>query len=96
MAIEKEKLIDMYRTMVRIRTFEERITKEFKEGRVPGFLHVYSGEEAVAVGACANLRPDDYITSTHRGHGHIIAKGGKTDRMAAELYGKETGYNKGK
>lgn len=96
MAIEKEKLIDMYRTMVRIRTFEERITKEFREGRVPGFLHIYSGEEAVAVGTCAHLGPDDYITSTHRGHGHVIAKGCKLDKMAAELYGKVTGYNKGK
>ena len=96
MAIAKEKLIDMYRTMVRIRTFEERVFKEFTAGNIPGFVHLYSGEEAVATGACANLRPDDYITSTHRGHGHLIAKGGKTDKMMAELYGKKTGYNKGK
>jgi len=96
MAIEKEKLIDMYRVMVRIRTFEERVFKEFTAGHIPGFVHLYSGEEAVATGACANLRPDDYITSTHRGHGHLIAKGGKTDRMMAELFGKKTGYNKGK
>jgi len=96
MAIEKEKLIDMYRVMVRIRAFEERVSQEFAAGNIPGFLHLYTGEEAVAVGTCANLRPDDYITSTHRGHGHVIAKGGKTDRMMAELYGKETGYNKGK
>jgi len=96
MPIEKEKLIDMYRTMVRIRTFEERVSKEFAVGSIPGFVHLYIGEEATATGACANLRPDDYITSTHRGHGHLIAKGGKTDRMMAELYGKRTGYNKGK
>ena len=96
MSIEKEKLIDMYKTMVRIRTFEEMVLKQFKAGNIPGFVHVYTGEEAVATGACANLRPDDYITSTHRGHGHLIAKGGKTDRMMAELYGKKTGYNKGK
>ena len=96
MAIEKGKLMDMYKTMVRIRTFEERVFKEFTAGNIPGFVHLYSGEEAVATGACANLRPDDYITSTHRGHGHLIAKGGKTDRMMAELYGKKTGYNKGK
>jgi pyruvate dehydrogenase E1 component alpha subunit len=96
MAIENEKLIDMYRVMVRIRTFEERVVKEFAAGHIPGFVHVYSGEEAVATGACANLRTDDYITSTHRGHGHLIAKGGRTDRMMAELYGKKTGYNKGK
>jgi pyruvate dehydrogenase E1 component alpha subunit len=95
-AIEKEKLIDMYRVMVRIRTFEERVFKEFAAGHIPGFVHLYSGEEAIATGACANLRTEDYITSTHRGHGHLIAKGGKTDRMMAELYGKKTGYNKGK
>jgi len=96
MKIGKEKLTDMYRAMVRIRLFEERVVKEFAAGHIPGFVHVYSGEEAVAVGACANLTDDDYITSTHRGHGHVIAKGGKTDRMMAELYGKKTGYNKGK
>jgi len=96
MAIAKEKLIDMYRVMVRIRAFEERAHKEFAAGQIPGFVHLYAGEEATATGACANLKPDDYITSTHRGHGHLIAKGGKTDRMIAELYGKKTGYNKGK
>jgi pyruvate dehydrogenase E1 component alpha subunit len=96
MAIKKEKLIEMYRVMVRIRTFEERVVKEFAAGKIPGAAHLYAGEEAVATGACANLRPDDYITSTHRGHGHLIAKGGKTEQMMAELYGKKTGYNKGK
>jgi len=96
MPIGKEKLIDMYRVMVRIRVFENRVCKEFAAGNIPGFVHLYAGEEAIAAGACANLRPDDYITSTHRGHGHVIAKGGKTDRMMAELYGKKTGYNKGK
>jgi pyruvate dehydrogenase E1 component alpha subunit len=96
MAIKKEKLIEMYRVMVRIRTFEERVVKEFAAGNIPGAAHLYAGEEAVATGACANLLLDDYITSTHRGHGHLIAKGGKTDRMMAELYGKKTGYNKGK
>jgi len=95
-AIEKEKLIDMYRVMVRIRVFEDRVYKEFATGNIPGFVHLYAGEEAIATGACATLRIDDYITSTHRGHGHVIAKGGKTDRMMAELYGKKTGYNKGK
>ena len=96
MAIEKEKLIDMYRVMVRIRAFEERAYKDFTGGRIPGVLHLYTGEEAVATGACANLRPDDYITSTHRGHGHVISKGAKTDRMMAELHGKKTGYCKGR
>jgi len=96
MPVEKEKLIGMHRTMVRIRTFEERVSKEFAAGNIPGSVHIYTGEEALATGVCANLRPDDYITSTHRGHGHLIAKGGKTDRMMAELYGRETGYCKGK
>jgi pyruvate dehydrogenase E1 component alpha subunit len=96
MAIGKEKLVDMYRVMVRIRTFEDRVYKEFAAGHIGGFVHLYSGEEAIATGACANLRTDDYITSTHRGHGHVIAKGGKTNLMMAELYGKKTGYNKGK
>ena len=96
MDLGKEKLIDMYRNMVRIRVFEERVAKEFASGKIPGFVHLYNGEEASAVGACSPLRPDDYMTSTHRGHGHLIAKGGKTDRMMAELFGKKTGYNKGK
>ena len=94
--IKKEKLIDMYRVMVRIRIFEERVFKEYTAGNTPGNAHLYVGEEAVATGACANLRPDDYITSTHRGHGHLIAKGGETSRMFAEIYGKQTGYCKGK
>ncbi len=96
MEMSKEKMVEMYRKMVRIRTFEERVYKEFAAGKIPGFVHLYSGEEASAVGACSNLRPDDYITSNHRGHGHLIAKGGKTDRMMAELFGKKSGYNKGK
>jgi TPP-dependent pyruvate/acetoin dehydrogenase alpha subunit len=96
MNIDKEKLIAMYRLMVRIRAFEERVAKEFAAGNIPGFMHLYVGQEAVAIGACSNLREDDYITSTHRGHGHLIAKGGKTDCMMAELYGKKTGYNRGK
>ncbi len=96
MAIEKENLIDMFKTMVRIRAFEERVSKEFAAGKIPGFLHVYIGEEATATGACFTLGADDYITSTHRGHGHLIAKGGRTDLMMAELYGKKTGYCKGK
>lgn len=96
MDIEKSKLVDMYRTMVRIRRFEEKLSKEFAAGRIPGTVHLYIGEEAVATGACACLRPDDFITGTHRGHGHVIAKGGRTDRMMAEIYGKATGYCKGK
>ena len=92
----KDRLIDMYRTMLRIRAFEERVSKEFAAGRIPGFVHVCIGQEASATGTCANLRSDDYITATHRGHGQIIAKGAWTDRMMAELYGKKTGYCRGK
>jgi TPP-dependent pyruvate/acetoin dehydrogenase alpha subunit len=96
MHIDEKKLRDMYRKMVRIRKFEQRVQKEFAEGKIPGFVHLYAGEEAIAVGACANLGPEDYITSTHRGHGHLIAKGGKLNMMMAELFGKKAGYNKGK
>jgi len=96
MAIPNSELIDMYRTMVRIRAFEQRMIREYEAGHFPGWLHSYIGQEAIAVGACAHLRPDDYITSTHRGHGHLIAKGGSVDRMVAELYGKSTGCNRGK
>ncbi len=96
LAIGKEKLIDMYKTLVRIRTFEERVAKEYAAGKIQGIVHLYLGEEAIATGSCANLRSDDYIVSTHRGHGHLIAKGGKTDKMMAEIFGKKTGYCKGK
>jgi len=94
--VGKEKLVKMFETMVRIRTFEERVSREFAAGNIPGIVHLYLGEEAVATGACASLNPDDYITSTHRGHGHLIAKGGETRFMMAELYGKKTGYCQGK
>jgi len=92
----KDLLLEMYEKMVRIRHFEENAIKLFNQGLVRGPMHVYTGEEAVAVGACANLNDDDYITSTHRGHGHCIAKGVKVEKMAAELVGKATGYCKGK
>jgi pyruvate dehydrogenase E1 component alpha subunit len=93
---DREKLVWMYRKMVEIRTFESKVTELFAAGKIPGFVHLYIGEEAVAVGACANLKDSDFITSTHRGHGHCIAKGGKMDLMMAELFAKETGYCKGK
>lgn len=96
MEIEKEKLLWMYKTMVRIRVFEERIGDEFAAGKIPGFVHLSSGEEANPVGVCANLRTEDYITSNHRGHGHLIAKGLPLDIMTAEIFGKATGVNKGK
>ncbi|AOY78295.1 thiamine pyrophosphate-dependent dehydrogenase E1 component subunit alpha [Clostridium formicaceticum] len=82
--------------MLKIRKFEEKAMKLFAEGEIPGFVHLYIGEEAVATGVCANLTEADYITSTHRGHGHILAKGGDLKEMMAELYGKATGYCKGK
>lgn len=94
--VKKETLIDMYRKMLTIRRFEERVSREFRGGAFPGVVHSYIGQEAVAVGVCANLRMDDRIVSNHRGHGHCIAKGGDLKRMMAEIYGKSTGYCKGK
>jgi pyruvate dehydrogenase E1 component alpha subunit len=96
MEISKETLLGMYRKMLTIRRFEERAAELYAAGRMPGFVHLYVGEEAVATGVCASLSDKDFITSTHRGHGHVIAKGGKTDLMMAELYGRVTGYCKGK
>jgi len=95
-SIHKERLIDMYTKMVEIRKFEEKVSEAWAEGLIPGLVHLYIGEEAVAVGACQNLRKDDYITSTHRGHGHCIAKGGDLNKLMAEIFGKRTGYCKGK
>ena len=86
----------LYRTMVTIRMFEERVTREFRRGEMPGFVHTYIGAEAVAAGVCAHLTDDDYIASTHRGHGHCIAKGCSVRDMLAELYGRETGLCKGR
>ena len=96
MNVTKEQMRDMYRTIMRIRKFESNAQNDFANGKIPGFLHLYLGEEAIATGVCQNLRKDDFITSTHRGHGHIIAKGGDLKYMMAELYGKSTGYCKGK
>ena len=86
----------MYADMVRIRSFEERVTEQFQAGAVKGTAHSYIGEEAIAVGTCAHLRDDDYVASYHRGHGHCIAKGARTDRMMAELMGRATGYCRGR
>ncbi len=94
--LNKELLLDLYHSMVRIRLFEERVRDLALKNEIPGFVHVSIGEEASATGVCAALRPTDRITSTHRGHGHLIAKGGRLDGMMAELYGKRTGYCKGK
>ena len=89
-------LLDMHERMVRIRIFEEEAGKLMENGKVPGALHLYVGQEAVASGVMVHLRDDDQLTSTHRGHGHLIAKGGQFKEMYAELYGKATGYCKGK
>jgi len=89
-------LAGLYTSMYKIRYFEQEAVKLYRSKELLGWLHSYIGEEAVAVGVCASLNRDDYITSTHRGHGHCIAKGADLKRMMAELYGKETGYCKGK
>lgn len=88
--------LELYRRMLLIRRFEECVSDLFAEGKIPGFVHVYIGEEAVAVGVCSVLNDTDYITSTHRGHGHVLAKGGDVKRAMAELFGKATGYCHGK
>ncbi len=94
--IESAKLLEMYRRMLEIRFFEEKVFELFGQNLVPGTIHLYTGEEAVAAGVCSNLRKDDYITSTHRGHGHSIAKGARLDQTMAEILGRKTGYCKGK
>jgi pyruvate dehydrogenase E1 component alpha subunit len=96
MDIDKEQLLWAYERMRLIREFEERLHTDFAAGNIPGFVHLYAGEEAVATGLCAHLRDDDFITSTHRGHGHCIAKGVDIRSMMAEIYGKATGACKGK
>ncbi|MGD9189253.1 MAG: thiamine pyrophosphate-dependent enzyme, partial [Desulfobacteraceae bacterium] len=83
MDLTNELLIKMYTIMVKIRTFENRVAELFADGKIPGFVHLYVGEEAVATGVCVNLTDKDYITSTHRGHGHLIAKGGDIKLMMA-------------
>ncbi len=85
-------VLQLYETLVKIRLFEETQSRVFRAGEQEGFTHLYLGAEAVATGVCANLNKDDYITSTHRGHGHMIAKGGDLKKMMAELYGRTTGY----
>ena len=96
MELSREVQMDLHRRMVRIRVFEEAAGRLAENAKLPGFLHLYVGEEAVASGVCANLNDDDHITSTHRGHGHLVAKGGDLSRMMAELMGKATGYCGGK
>ena len=95
-SLSVEDLLDAYRTMKTIREFEERVHVEFAKGGIPGFVHLYAGEEASATGVCMNLREDDYIASNHRGHGHCIAKGVEVSGMMAEIYGKKSGTCHGK
>ncbi len=95
-SVDREQWLHMYEQMSKIRAFEENANELYLSRKMPGLTHLYIGEEAVAVGVCEALRNDDYITSTHRGHGHCVAKGAKLDRMFAELLGKEAGYCRGK
>jgi len=94
--VPKEKLLSMYRVMNTIRGFEEKMAELFFTGQIPGFVHSSVGQEAVPTGVCAALEVTDYITSTHRGHGHLLAKGCKLEPMMAEIFGKRSGYCKGK
>lgn len=96
MSTDQEQLKELYLTMRRIRVFETEVNHLYAEAKIPGFGHLYAGEEAIATGICSCLRRDDFITSTHRGHGHLIAKGGDINKMMAELYAKENGYCKGR
>src|SRR2546428_12707615 len=96
MPFSTETLMDLYRQMRCIRTFEEKLAELVNAGQLAGFLHLYAGQEAVAVGVCAHLGDGDYVASTHRGHGHSIAKGVDLRAMMAELFGRRTGVCKGK
>jgi len=93
---KREELVHLYQVMLTIRRFEERVVIDYQSGAIPGIVHSYIGQEAVATGVCTNLRLDDRIVSNHRGHGHCIAKGADINRMMAEIYGRKTGYCKGK
>src|SRR5262250_453957 len=90
--LNRDQALHFYRQMLKIRLFEEEVNQLYLGAKMPGLAHLYIGQEAVAVGVCEALRRDDYITSTHRGHGHCLAKGASLDKMFAELLGKEAGY----
>jgi len=94
--VDLEHYLHMYQQMARIRAFEEKVNELYTGALMPGLAHLYIGQEAIAVGVCEALKIEDYITSTHRGHGHCLAKGASVDRMFAELLGKEAGYCRGK
>jgi len=93
---DTEKLLELYEGMVRLRVFEKEAAEKYKTGEIPSFVHLYIGEEAVAVGVCANLTNDDIVTSTHRGHGHAVAKGISSKEAMAELYGRQGGCSGGR
>src|SRR5690348_1338932 len=95
-SLSRDQALHLYRQMVKIRCFEEEVNQLYLGAKMPGLAHLYIGQEGVAVGVCEALRRDDFITSTHRGHGHCLAKGASVDRMFAELLGKEPGYCRGK
>jgi len=94
--LSKSQISEMYQGMLKIRYFENKVVELYSSGKMPGIAHLYIGEEAVAVGVCTNLTESDFATSTHRGHGHLIAQGADLKKMMAEVLGKETGYCKGK
>src|SRR5918996_5460703 len=94
--VDREQWLHMYEQMFKIRAFEEQVNELYQGAKMPGLAHLYIGEEAIAVGVCEALNREDYITSTHRGHGHCLAKGASLDRMFCELLGKEEGYCRGK
>ena len=94
--LSRDQALHFYRQMLKIRLFEEQVNQLYLGAKMPGLAHLYIGQEAVAVGICEALRRDDYITSTHRGHGHCLAKGASVDKMFAELLGKAPGYCRGK
>ena len=94
--VDREQWLHMYEQMFKIRTFEEQVNELYQGAKMPGLAHLYIGEEAIAVGVCEALKREDYITSTHRGHGHCLAKGASLDKMFCELLGKEAGYCHGK
>ena len=96
LSVDREQWLHIYQQMLKIRVFEEHANELYTSAKMPGLAHLYSGEEAIAVGVCEALRQEDYITSTHRGHGHCLAKGASVDLMFAELLGKEAGYCRGK
>ena len=96
MKLQKERLCEIYRIMKRIRLFEERTSRLFAEGKIPGFIHVSIGQESVAAGVCIQLKEDDYVLTNHRGHGHMIAKGADSQHMMAEIFGRVDGYCQGR